>query len=473
MHMIRFKNDFISTYYLLYFFSFLSIYFFLPIVPVISILILITSYYLIIWKQRFDVVIALMLYSRCLNGFVFFHNEVAFDFINFSTNAFPLIVYFAIILGQRRAVIRKSTFGKYKFTFLFFLFLTISFLINFSTSYDLITKRYLPFAFFVLFLIVFVRDKDFDSNEMIRFFRSVLMASVVVFFFSDYLSTTRELMESDLAFSVASDSRTYSFTYFSFTRNMGPTWDHRIFAIFCYLYLLLSIVSESKYLKWDIALSAVIVITTLSRGGLLTYSLILLAYLFVVQRRLLLISVASVSAILIVFLIFSSILLPEAALEFLESFNPFSSGNALEQRGGFAAYAMKEFFHNPIFGNGVGYLSSDLSIRSIEVDNAVYNTATDAFWYILLAEMGIVGFLLYLLFLKEVFVSKNVLTIALFVGFAVQLLGTDIPDMRFYYFAILILGFMAKSKLSALFAEKNLHRPPLLLDKPQYGHKRT
>jgi hypothetical protein len=463
--MARLKNDFISAYYLLYFFSFVSIYFFLPIVPVISIIILITSYYLIIWKQRFDVVISLILYSRCLNGFVFFHNEAAFGVINFITNAFPVIVYFLIVLGQDRSFIRKSTFVKYKFTLLFFLFLTISFSINLSTSYDLITKRYLPFAFFVLFLIGFVREKDLDPTQVIRFFRSLLIASLVVFFFSDYLSSTRELMESDLPFSVASDSRTYSFTYFSFTRNMGPTWDHRIFAIFCYLYLLLSIVSRSKYLKWDIVLSSVIVITTLSRGGMLTYSLILLAYLFVVQRRLLLISLASVSLILIVFLIFSSILLPDAALEFLESFNPFASGNALEQRGGFAAYAKKEFFESPIFGNGVGHLSSNLITRSIEVDNAIYNTATDAFWYILLAEMGIVGFLLYLLFLKEVFVSKNVLTIALFVGFAIQLLGTDIPDMRFYYFSILVLGFMAKSKLSALFLEKNLNRPPLLLDK--------
>lgn len=465
--MIRFKNDFVSTYYLLYFFSFISIYFFLPVVPVINIMILIASYYLIIRRQRLDAVIALILYSRCLNGFVFFHNQIAFDIINFFTNAFPVLLYFAIVLGQEHSVIRKSTFGKYKFTLLFFIFLTGSFIMNFSTSYDLITKRYVPLAFFVLFLIGFSRHKDFDSKQMLRFFRCVLLASLVVFFFSDYLSTTRDLMESDLAFSVASDSRTYSFTYFSFTRNMGPTWDHRIFAIFCYFYLLLSIVNKSRYLKWDIAISSVIVITTLSRGGMLTYSLILLAYLFVVQRRLLLISIASLTVILIVFLIFSSILLPEAAFEFLQSFNPFSSGNALEQRGGFAAYAMNQFFESPIFGNGVGHLSSNLIIRSIEVDNAVYNTATDAFWYILLAEMGMVGFLLYLLFLKEVFVSKNVLTIALFIGFALQLLGTDIPDMRFYYFAFLILGFMAKSKLSALFLENNRYRgQPLLLNNP-------
>lgn len=445
--MIKIKNDFTSAYYLLYFLSFLSIYFFLPVVPIINLFILIASYYLIIRRQRFDVVVSLILYSRCLNGFVFFHNGVWFVIINLLTNIIPVILYFLIVLGQDRSIIHKSTFVKFKFTFLFFLFLTISFLINFSTSYDLISKRYLPFAFFVLFLIGFVREKDFDSSGLVLFFRSVFMASLAVFFFSDYLSSTRDLMESDLTFSVASDSRTYSFTYFSFTRNMGPTWDHRIFAIFCYLYLLLSIVNRSKYLKWDIIFSALIVVTTLSRGGMLTYSFILLAYFFVVQRRLIIISLASFSIILVIFLLFSSILLPEAALDFLSSFNPAAKGNALEQRGGFAAYAMNEFLNSPIFGDGVGHLSSNLSERSIVLGNAVYNTATDAFWYILLAEMGIVGFLLYILFLKEVFLSKNVLMIALFAGFSIQLLGTDIPDMRFYYFAFLVIIYMSKKSL--------------------------
>lgn len=446
--MIRSKNDFISAYYLLYFCSFLSIYFFLPIVPFISIIILMTSYYLIIRRQRFDVVISLILYSRCLNGFVFFHSGVWFIAINLLTNVFPFILYLFIVQGQDRSIIHKSTFVKYKFTLLFFLFLTISFLLNFSTSYDLISKRYLPFAFFALFLISFVREKDFYSNGLIQFFRSVFIASVLVFFFSDYLSSTRDLMESDLTFSVASDSRTYSFTYFSFTRNMGPTWDHRIFAIFCYLYLLLSIVSQSKYLKWDIILSSLMVITTLSRGGMLTFSFILLAYFFVVQRRLIIISLASFSIILVILLFFSSLLLPEAAVDFLSSFNPAVKGNALEQRGGFAAYAMREFINSPIFGDGVGHLSSNLAERSIVLGNAVYNTATDAFWYILLAEMGIVGFLLYILFLKEVFLSKNVLMIALFIGFSIQLLGTDIPDMRFYYFAFLVIIYMSKKSFS-------------------------
>jgi uncharacterized membrane protein YiaA len=66
---------------------------------------------------------------------------------------------------------------------------------------------------------------------------------------------------------------------------------------------------------------------------------------------------------------------------------------------------------------------------------------------VLLAEMGIVGSLLYFLFLLEVFFSPNLLNIALILGFVIQLLGTDIPDMRFYYFAILVIVYLGNLKL--------------------------
>jgi len=450
-------KEYFGNYYFLFFLSFLSIYFFSFATPFVNVVILGTSYYLIIRKQRLDVVIALILYSRCLNGFVIYHNQTIFQIINLMTNAIPVLLYFIITLSHDGAVLKKSVFVKYKFTLLFFALLTFSFLWNFSSSYDLITKRFLPMAFFVVFLILFSRPRDFDTEGVTRFFRTVLAASLIAYFFCDYLSITTEIMESDKAFSRSSDPRTFSFTYFTFNRNMGPTWDHRIFAIFCYLLLLLSIVNKSKYLKWDIILSSLVILTTLSRGGILTYSLILLAYFFVVQRRLIIVSIAFFIVVLLVFLFFSSVLLPEAVLDFLSSFNPTVSGNALEQRGGFAAYAMSEFIDNPIFGSGVGHLSSSLADHSIVLGNAIYNTATDAFWFILLAEMGIIGFLLYILFLKEVFLSKSVLMIALFIGFSIQLLGTDIPDMRFYYFGFLVIMHMTKKSLNVDMANsKNL-----------------
>jgi len=355
-------------------------------------------------------------------------------------------------MSERKISFNKSTFVKHKFTFLFFILLTLSFLFNFSTAHDLITKRYLPMFLFVLFLVGFNRKEDFNIIGLIRFFRSIFISSLIVFFFSDYLSITRDLMESDLIFSVASDSNSFSLSYFSFTRNMGPTWDHRILAILAYLYLLLTVIHRPKYWKWDIALSLVIVVTTLSRGAILTYTFILVAHFILIGKRKLVIAFALIafSSLLIVLtlVLFSGDLFSDSTLDYLRSFNPKSANNALDQRAVFADYSMTAFADGPIWGRGVGYLTSRLIERSIIVDGVSISAAGDAFWYILLAEMGIVGFLLYLLFLKEVFLSKSILSLALFLGFSIQLLGTDIPDMRFYYFAILVIVFMSKRALS-------------------------
>jgi hypothetical protein len=442
--MTKFIREIFGLYYLLYFLSFLSIYFYPDIVPILNGLILITSYYLIIRRHRFDVVISLILYSRCLNGFILFHNPTVFVIVNLLTNVVPLALYFFMTLSQKSSTINLKVLDNYKFTLLFFVLLTLSFVFNFSTSYDLITKRYLPFVFFVLFLLAFTKPGDFNSGAMLGFFRSIFLSSLIVFFFSDYLSVTRELMESDQVFNVASDSNTFSLIYFSFTRNMGPTWDHRILAIIGYLYLLLAITNKSKYLTWDILLSLVVVVMSLSRGAILTYSFILVAYFFQIGKQRLIITFMSIAILIGVLLVLSKGLLPESTLDYLESFTPGSKDNALDQRSVFAKYALNAFAESPIFGKGVGNLTSRLIDRSIEVDGASVPVAGDAFWYILSAEMGLAGVLLYLLFLKEVFLSKNILFVALFFGVCIQLLGTDIPDMRFYYFAILVLVFMAK-----------------------------
>jgi hypothetical protein len=306
----------------------------------------------------------------------------------------------------------------------------------------------------------------FNVNWMLRFFRSTFSASFVVFFFSDYLFITRELAESDSVFSVASGSNTFSLTYFTFTRNLGPVWDHRILAILAYLYLLLAIIYRPKYLKWDILLSLIIVVTSLSRGAILTYLFILGAHFFQTERKKVVIGLIAASILLPILLIVSISLLPDQAIEYLQSFNPFSENNALDQRSAFADYAMNVFVDYPVFGKGVGSLTSKLIDRSIVVDGVILSYVGDAFWYILLAEMGIIGFLLYLLFLKEVFLSKNLLTVALFVGFSIQLLGTDIPDMRFFYFAILVLVFIAKNKLSLIFLNKQIDVQPIIEPKP-------
>lgn len=442
--MIKLVKDYVGVYYLLFFFSCLSIYFYPPVVPIFSVIILFTSYYLIIVRQRFDVVIALIFYSRSLNGFIFLHDKTAFLVVNLLTNALPILLYFFIVMSKGGFSIKKNTFLQYKYTILFFLLLTAGFVINFATSYDVISRRYVPLALFVFFLLAFTRIDDFNVDGILRFFRSVFIASIIVFFFSDYLSITRDLMESDSVFGVTSPPNSFNLVFFSFTRNVGPAFDHRILAIMAYLFLLMSIVHKSKYLKWDIIISIIIVVSSLSRGAILTYAFILAVY-WIKTRGLHMASVVTwVSIIVCALSLFSTNLINNSTQEYVQSFNPGSANNALEQRAAFANYAMDAFSVNPVFGSGVGALTSNLIERTIVVDGATIKVIGDAFWFILLAEMGIVGGLLYFLFLKEIFLVKNLLFVALFAGFLIQLLGTDIPDMRSFYFAFLVLVFMAK-----------------------------
>lgn len=447
--MSRFIKEYISVYYLLYFFSFLSIYFYTPAVSFFSLLILVASYYLLISKLRFDVVIALIFYSRCLNGFVFAHNSHVFFVVSLLTGVVPTLLYFSIVLSKNNAGLSKSIFSTYKYTFLFFLILTVSFVYNFQTSYDLISKRYLPFSFFILFLVGFTNQQNLKAEKMLHFFRAVFISSIFVFLFSNYLPLTRGLLESDSVFGVSSSSNAFSYTSFSFVRNIGFVWDPRILAILAYLYLLLAIIQDSKFLRLDILLSGTVAITTLSRGGILTYCLILLVYFFIVARKSLAIAFIVGFLTLVGALIFSSFFFTDTILEFLQSFNPVGNNNALSQRSVFASYALDSFRENPVFGKGVGFLTSNLIDRSILVDGEIVTVVGDAFWYILLGEMGIVGFIFYILFLSEVFLSRKLLNVALFFGFIVQLLGTDIPDMRFFYYAVLVTVLLIKNSLES------------------------
>jgi len=385
-----------------------------------------------------------------MNGFIIQHDKTVFHIINFLTNILPLLLYLALKAGKKKIGLNVQLFTtQYRFTVLFFLLLTAGFILNFSISYDLITKRYLPFVLFLLFLVFFKRS-DFNVYGLIRFLRATFFASFLLYFSSSYLPLTRTLIESDSVFSVASEPNSYSLIYMSFTRNMGFFWDHRILAIYSYLYLLLVIAYKPKYFRLDILLSLIIVITTTSRGGMVTYVLILFVYLLQVYRVRLLIFLGISALGLVVALIIAGTFLPSSTLYFLNSFNPNSEYNAMSQRQFFSDYALEAFKEKPVFGNGVGFLSSHLIDRNLVVDGAKVPAVTDAYWYVLLAEMGIVGFVMYLLFLVEVFYSNKLLSIALLIGFSIQLLGTDIPDMRFYYFAILVTVYIINLKFRTI-----------------------
>ena len=336
---------------------------------------------------------------------------------------------------------------QYKFGILFLIFLTFGLFTNISIVYDLVSKRYLPLLFFFLFLL-YRSSYKINTEELIKFFRTIFIAMIILYFYENYLPITKSLIESDTIFSVSLPKNSYSLVYLSITRNMGIFWDHRILAIFSYLYLILILAYKKNNYLPDILISFLVVLSSTSRGGIITYLLILLT--FIIHKGQ--IRNFIVGAILLIILTLgfnvSKKLIDVNKLNFLKSFNITSQYNALSQRKVFSSIALEAFRKKPIFGNGVGFLSSINIERNLYVDGTYIPAVGDAYWYILLAEMGIVGLLLYFLFLVEVFNSFNLFNIALFFGFCIQLLGTDIPDMRFYYYSILVIVFLVNEKLS-------------------------
>lgn len=443
---------------LLFGLSFFSIYFFQVLSPFLNVVILLYAYRQIIKHHRFDFVIMLVLFSRCINGFVIPHNYTIYNVFNVLTNVMPLPAYvFGLYLSKLLSFSILEQTKRFKFTLLFFVVLTFGFVVHFSTMGDLVTKRYMPLLLFVVFTLFITRKEDLNINALLQFFRVMFLCSIIIYFLPGYVGITTRLMESDSIFSVASPPRTYSLAYMGFTRNMAFIWDHRIAAILAYLYLLLSLINKPKFYGIDILLSAVLVVISTSRGSMVTYGFVLAAYLFI-KYRFRFVLVTALAAGSVAFLaVKASGFLPPKLERFVLSFNPASKSNALNQRKIFADYGLEAYRQNKLFGNGVGYLSSTKINRYLLVDKVRVPTVGDAFWYVLLGEMGLVGVVLYALFLMEVFHSSSLLNLALLAGFALQLLGTDIPDMRFYYFAILVLVYTINTQLSSNLAVK--HEP--------------
>src|SRR5688500_1010231 len=92
-------------------------------------------------------------------------------------------------------------------------------------------------------------------------------------------------LESDSVFKVSIPPNSYSIANFKLVRNYGFIWDHRIMGIVAYLFLLLSLVFRPRYFKLDVLLSSVAVLTTTSRGAIVTYAVIFIAYLLQTYGR--------------------------------------------------------------------------------------------------------------------------------------------------------------------------------------------
>ena len=202
-----------------------------------------------------------------------------------------------------------------------------------------------------------------------------------------------------------------------------------------------------------------VAISTFSRGPLIILVLLLLAVYLPKKIR---ITKRFLVVVMAAFVLFLSsivyILNDENLRKFVNTFNPLQEKNAFSQRGALAEYALNKFYENPL-GSGIGALSSSNADNKIyagitnlhkEVpDKIYYFRVTDAYIVMSLAEKGIIGFILMVLSLIEIFYSnRNRVSLFFTIGLFINLIGTDIPKQGFFYFTLIIIYYgLSQTKL--------------------------
>lgn len=394
--------------------------------------ILLISYYFIIVRKRVEPVLFLILASKFLVGFAVPLSSSAYVFFNVIVNYLPVALF-----------ILFNTFGKnsnfflyrYKFTFAY---LFLAFLYSFplpELALQLVIKEYLPLLLFVLTSVIFA--KNIDYGFILNFLKPLLICTLIVYLIPGRFETNIILHELPLLNRVPSEEL-LKFISIELFRNGGFFWDTRLMGSICYIFIYLSIIKGKEVNKTNILIGALVLLSTFSRGPILIGVLLIITYLYreLLKGRLKTIMISTAAIIFI-----STIPLNENIKinpDFLSSFLIFNEDNALSQRSGFRDYALDAFYKNP-FGNGNGSLKGVGPDRNIDIKGGSYHTVNDAFLFSKLGEMGFIGFLFFLLSIGEIILSRNIYSIILFGGILIQLMGTDLPDTKQFYFVYLML----------------------------------
>lgn len=440
-----------EAYLLLFPVSYFFIYNNNGIYKIINLLIILSSYYLIVVKRSFYPVIFLVLYSRCINGFVWQDSKTIYSVINLITGYLPSLLYICIMsrfLTYKK--IKEIVFSKYNVTFLYILSLLIYLTIDMELSWQFFFPRVVPMIMFILIMCVI--PEEIEILKLIKFFRYICIASIAVFFLMNYVEISSSLLESGIVFSKPEE--VYTIKMFGMPRNMGIFWDFRIFGIFTVVYLFSSLIQKKYSFRWfDILLSLFSLMTTLARGSMVVATILILVFI-IHERRFRLIAAVFVLVSVLAISIISVAQYNDDVMKVVSSFNVFSKEeNALSQRGGFVEYALEKFKENPL-GGGIGSLKATGPDRSITVGEASYSNASDAFLAIQLAEVGIFSFILFVGSFFEILWYRSWLGLALVVGFFIQMTGTDIPDMGvFYFMALVMLTILMKKSLQCDLAD--------------------
>lgn len=390
----------------------------------LHILMLLWSYVLIIRKGSLVPVITLIIYARAFVGFSAASGPIGYTELNILTNYIPAVLY---LFAGRRSLNFQEAVRNYHWVFIYGIILVLYSLLSGGAALLVLGDRLAPFFLLLIFLLRGVDDRQLQ-REFLPVMRYLVIATIVVSFSPSYLSLTLQYLESGTVFGEPSISSIYLGENL---RGMGPFWDPRLLGTMCALYLAASLTSGSRSkLSVDSFFALAGVALSLSRGSMVLAAIVL--FFALAGRITPAKAVLGLLGVVAVF-IFGPII-------FEKIINPIFIVNglsAIDQRNEFFQFALSKFFENPL-GSGVGTMR-ELS-GGVYVLGNHYSAVTDAYIAILLSEIGIVGFIIFLLSFKQLIWGDSAVSKGLFIGFIVQMIGTDLGDFGMYFYVMLIVG---------------------------------
>ena len=382
------------------------------------------SYFLLLIKRSFYPVVTLIIYSRTFVGFSAASGPLGYTEINIIVNYLPITLYFLSSSMPLRPKLAISTFPyTYLYGGVLFFFSAISGL----DATAVLGDRLLPFFLFLMFLMRGTEERHF-IEYFLSLMRFLIIGTVIVISLPGYFELATNYLESGIVFGIESET---SIQLGNRPRGLGPFWDPRILGTMSALYLAALLSSRKKSSSlFDFILAFCGVTISLSRGAMVLSALLIILFLIsrVTRAKLFAICMIMISVVIFGPYVVERYLLPIFSV---------NAVNPLEQRSGFLVAAFMKFLENPL-GSGIGSMRNLSS--GIDALGTQYFAVTDAYWAILLAEIGVIGVVVFCLSLREIFWSRSPVSKGLLIGLLIQMIGTDVGDFGMYYLVIMIVG---------------------------------
>lgn len=426
-----------TAYALLFPLLLLSIYHFGWATASLAVAVVASSYWLIIAKRAFYPIIFLIVASRCINGFVVPFNTEVYKAMNFLTGYAPLILYISLYF-MKYGSITKEACKRLFFTFSYLVLLIIYMLPNLSLSSEMFFPRVMPML--MLCPAIMIAADRIEWACVLRFFRIISVGALICYFLPGYLDASYSLLRSGVVFSApVVDGQ--SIEMYGLSRMMGMFWDFRIQGLFSAAYLLIALViGRGKLKSIDVLFALLTLMVTVSRGAIILAVIIMIGASLYYSRSKVHSFAKMLSLVGVLFACYF-VFANDAVHTVLSTFDIFGDGlNAVSQRAGFREYALATFLSNPV-GYGVGFISAKGIQRGILVGGYFYNQVSDAFLFIQLAEIGLIGFSLFLASLRELTRGRGLLGLSVLFGLIIVMVGTDLPNMGVFYFASMFMFY--------------------------------